>query len=281
MSIEVRGLSFTYNKGLPSETMALCDVSFCVNPGEILSIVGETGSGKSTLAQHLNALLIPECGHVFVDGVEIVQKSPSLRNIRRMVGLVFQYPEQQIFAETVLDELSFGPLNWGCSKEEAIEKARNAMKLMCIDESMLDKNPFLLSGGQKRRLAIASVLASEPKYLVLDEPTAGLDASGAEQLVSMLTDFTKMDRGVVHITHDLDTALSISSRILILDKGRVVFCGTPYDTAHMLCGLGKDTVALPDVLSLSKSLREHKKLKKIAWQPSELAQMIGEAQKCQ
>ncbi len=275
MPITVKELKCTYNAGLPTEITALDGVSLQAERGEIISIVGQTGSGKSTLAQHLNALIVPQSGEVIVDGLNPAERSENLRRIREKVGLVFQYPEQQIFSETVEDELSFGPINWGVDKSEIHDRVISAMSVMGLSEDILKKNPFTLSGGQKRRVAIASILASKPDYIVLDEPTAGLDASGTEELIEVLKVSAKNGVGVVHITHDLELALTISDKILILEHGKSISWGTPEETARALCFGKPDSLALPDVLMLSKILYEAGKISGVEWEPYRLAEMVA------
>lgn len=281
MSITVKDLSFTYNPGLPDQTKALQNVSFNAEKGEILSIVGHTGSGKSTLAMHLNGLMIPQSGEVYVDQIKIGGDPENLRRIRQSVGLVFQYPEQQIFAETVRDEISFGPYNWGLRGDVLEKRVLDAMDMMGIDKSFSSVNPFMLSGGEKRRVAIASVLASEPGCLVLDEPTAGLDFSGVCELTSLLRSLSEKGICVIHITHDLELGLNISDKILILSEGTVTAYGTPSDISEMLSNINVKGLILPDILSLSYQLKKAGFIKMITSDPYELAVQIKAAKtKC-
>lgn len=275
MSIEVKHLFHVYDEKMPTEWPALEDVSFSAGRGEIVSIVGHTGSGKSTLAQHLNGLIIPQRGEVAVDGMRVAAKTPELREIRRLVGLVFQYPEQQIFAESVEEEIAFAPMNWGVAGDELKERVLLAVRSIGLDEGLLPQNPFELSGGQKRRVAIASVLAADPKYLVLDEPTAGLDADGAAELIALLEGFRRRDGAVIHITHDLELALNISDKIIILAEGRIVARGTPAEIAETLCRARIKGLVMPDVLLLSSELRDAGRIPGITWDPYRLASMIG------
>lgn len=277
MPLTVSGVSCTYNKGLPTEVKALDNVSFSVERGEVVSIVGCTGSGKSTLAQHLNGLIVPQAGEVSVDGINVTSDHKVLRRVRGLVGYVFQYPEQQIFAETVEEEISFGPSNWGVKGEELHRSVLNAMKSIGLDISLLKQNPFLLSGGQKRRVAIASVIASEPPYIVFDEPTAGLDAAGVRGFLSILSGCAEAGRGAVNITHDIEIALNVSSHILVLDGGKNVSWGTPLATAEKLCSGAIKNIAVPEVLKLSSMLKNAGKINKLCWDPSELTDMITEA----
>ncbi|HRX25848.1 MAG TPA: ATP-binding cassette domain-containing protein, partial [Aminivibrio sp.] len=212
MSIIVSGLGHTYHPGTPLETHALRDISFEFPAGTWFSVVGHTGSGKSTLAQHLNGILLPMEGEIFIDGLEVKEKSPSLRDIRRKVGLVFQYPEQQLFAETVSDELAFAPRNWGVPEQDIPGRVAAAAAQVGLDEGCLGRSPFHLSGGEKRKAAIASVLSSLPDYLVLDEPTAGLDSFSRKELTRLLSGLRKEGMGILLVTHDLDIALQMSDR---------------------------------------------------------------------
>ena len=275
MSIIVKDLKCIYNIGLPTETVALDGVSFQAERGEIISVVGHTGSGKSTLAQHLNALIIPQSGSVTVDGLSIEKNMTEIRSVRQKVGLVFQYPEQQIFAETVEEELSFGPKNWGITGDELDLRIKRALLTIGLKESILDKNSFELSGGQKRRVAIASVISSQPDYIVLDEPTAGLDASGAEELVAILRKNSESGCGIIHITHDLELALNISDKILVLEQGRSISWGTPKQTAAALCAGDLATLTLPDVMMLSKMLVDAGIICEAEWNPERLAELIA------
>lgn len=275
MSIEVKNLYHIYDEKMPTEWPALCDISFHADPGEIVSIVGHTGSGKSTLAQHLNGLITPQRGEVIVDDIQVAAKSKQLRQIRRLVGLVFQYPEQQIFAESVAEEISFAPLNWGASGEELKERVGWAIGSIGLDEAILTQNPFELSGGQKRRVAIASVLAADPKYLVLDEPMAGLDASGVAELVVLIESFRSEGRCVLHITHDLELALGVSDRIIILADGKIFAQGTPFEMADKLCHTEVDGLVLPDTLRLSFELQQAALIPEVTWEPRRLAAMLG------
>lgn len=274
MSLTVNDLSYTYNRGLPTEAAALKGISFEAEKGEILSIVGHTGSGKSTLAMHLNGLIIPQSGEVSVDGMSIKKNSADLRKIRQAVGLVFQYPEQQIFAETVREEISFGPSNWGLSGDVLEERIFAAMDLIGLDRSFAPANPFMLSGGEKRRVAIASVLASDPDYLVLDEPSAGLDFNGLCELTSLLRAMSKNGKCVIHITHDLELALDISDRILIISDGDVTAFGSPLEISEILSDVCVKGLILPDILSLSFELKKKGRINKITSDPFELAEEI-------
>jgi energy-coupling factor transport system ATP-binding protein len=257
MSIRVDSLCHVYHPGTPLETQALFGVDLVVERGEWVAVVGQTGSGKSTLAQHLNALLLPSTGWVKVDGIPTTAEGSDLREIRRKVGLVFQYPEHQLFAETVREEMAFGPRNWKIPEEEIKSSTQKALDLLGLPHELLERSPFELSGGQKRRLSIASVLVSRPDYLVLDEPTAGLDASGRNELLSLLKNLVGDGLGVVHITHDLELALTMADRILVLEKGKTVFCGTPASLLDELLDRPIRGLCLPPVLELVSRLRSY------------------------
>ena len=277
MSLIVRDLSFTYNPGLPTEAAALKNVSFTAEKGEILSIVGHTGSGKSTLAMHLNGLILPQHGEVTVEGMAIKKKSSDLRKIRQTVGLVFQYPEQQIFAETVMEEISFGPSNWGLSSDVLEARVYAAMEMIGLDRSLVSANPFMLSGGEKRRVAIASVLASDPDYLVLDEPAAGLDFNGLSELVSLLRSMSERGICVIHITHDLELALEISDRILVISEGALIASGSPSEISEIISNIDVKGLILPDILSLSYELKGKGLTVDITSDPHQLAEDIKAA----
>ena len=277
MSLIVRDLSFTYNPGLPTEAAALKNVSFTAEKGEILSIVGHTGSGKSTLAMHLNGLILPQHGEVTVEGMAIKKKSSDLRKIRQTVGLVFQYPEQQIFAETVMEEISFGPSNWGLSSDVLEARVYATMEMIGLDRSLVSANPFMLSGGEKRRVAIAAVLASDPDYLVLDEPAAGLDFNGLSELVSLLRSMSERGICVIHITHDLELALEISDRILVLSEGALIASGSPSEISEIISIIDVKGLILPDILSLSYELKGKGLTVDITSDPHQLAEDIKAA----
>ncbi len=257
MSIEFKKVSFSYHKGTPLERKALQDISLSLEPGEWKAVVGHTGSGKSTLAQLCNALLLAEEGEVRKDGRTYGSlNKKELRCLRREVGLVFQYPEQQFFAETVEEEISFAPKNWGMPPKDIPHKVAEVLKKVGFPEALRSRSPFALSGGQKRRVAIASVLAGDPEYLVLDEPTTGLDARGRRELLLLLQSLKCRGIGILHITHDLDVALSWCDRILVLDRGKSVARGTPGEILQSLDTQPVRGLVLPPVAELSRLLRQ-------------------------
>ena len=248
MSIFIENLIHVYHRGTPLEVTALQGISLEIPQGSWTSIVGHTGSGKSTLAQHMNALLLPHSGTLKVDDLSVSSKK-DLREIRKKVGLVFQYPEQQLFAETVREEISFGPKNWGID-ENLDDLCETVLDHVGLDRSYLDRSPFKLSGGEKRRVAIASVLAVKPAYLVLDEPTAGLDASGRGHLLTLLKKVNRQGTGIIMVTHDLEIALELSDRIIALQLGEVVHSGTPEETSLYISSNPVPGLILPDMARL-------------------------------
>ncbi|SRR6056297_83113 len=255
MSIEIRDLHFVYHRGTPLESAALAGIDLVINKAEWLSIVGHTGSGKSTLAQHLNALLVPHQGQVLVDGISTSGESSKLRNIRQKVGLVFQYPEQQLFAETVYDEVAFAPLNWGIKAENLEDRVSEALNAAGLGPEFKNRNPFQLSGGEKRRVAIASVLAARPSYLVLDEPTAGLDSRGKNDLLSLLASMREEGMGIILITHDLELALSCSERILVIENGKAVISGSSEKVIYTLGSTMVNGLIVPEIAKVAQGLR--------------------------
>lgn len=227
MPIEVRDVSYIYMPGTPYETKALDGVTLSIRDGERLAIVGHTGSGKSTLVQHFNGLLIPTEGEVTVNGISTRDKS-KLKEIRREVGMVFQYPEHQLFEETVYKDIAFGPRNLGFAEEEIEERVRHAMERMELDfEKLKDRSPFELSGGQQRRVAIAGVLAMNPGILILDEPAAGLDPSGKQRMRELLLSLHTEGITILFITHNMEEVAEIAQRVVVMNRGRVYMDDTP------------------------------------------------------
>ncbi|MDR1020060.1 MAG: energy-coupling factor ABC transporter ATP-binding protein [Synergistaceae bacterium] len=255
MSVVIECLSYSYNLGTPAIVTALSDVSVSVERGEWVSIVGHTGSGKSTLAQHMNALLIPQSGRVEIDGTEVKPKAKGLRDLRRKVGLVFQYPEQQFFAETAREEIAFAPHNWGLRGQDLDRRVADAASAVGLDAALLESNPFSLSGGQQRRVAIASVIAAKPDYLVLDEPTAGLDATGIRELTHLLSELKRDGLAIVQVTHDLQSALDRSDRLLVMENGVGVTVGGAEDVAAFLLRNPVRGLVIPPLVQFSAGLR--------------------------
>lgn len=230
MPITLEQLSHTYQEGSPFQATALHDIDLTINDGELLALIGHTGSGKSTLAQHFNALLKPTAGRVLLDGQDINDKAQDKRQLRFQVGLVFQYPEHQLFEESVKKDIGFGPRNMGLSEAEVDARVREAMAKTGLEyDEMADKSPFELSGGQMRRVALAGVLAMKPRILVLDEPTAGLDPRARDFLLNDVRRLHEEGTTVVMISHSMDDVARMATRIVVLEKGRLVMDGPPQD----------------------------------------------------
>ena len=229
MSIEVRNLKYIYNPGMPGETIALDDVSFEVHDGEVLGIIGHTGSGKSTLLQHLNGLIKPTSGEVYVDGQCITDGKAKLVDIRRKVGLVFQYPEYQLFEETVAKDVAYGPRNIGLSEQEIDIRVRAALSIVGLDyDEICDSSPFELSGGQKRRVAIAGIIAMRPSVLILDEPTAGLDPAAHQEIMAMIETIRETaGMIIIFVSHNMGDVAELSDRVMVMNHGRIAMTGTP------------------------------------------------------
>ena len=241
--------------GTPFETRALDNVSLTIRDGDFVGVIGHTGSGKSTLIAHLNALIRPEPGHVFVGGVDVGEKGQSLIEIRREVGLVFQYPEYQLFEETVEKDVGFGPRNLGLDEETVRARVREAIAQVGLGEDILEKSPFELSGGQKRRVAIAGVLAMKPGTLVLDEPVAGLDPAGREELLSLIQGIHKGGVTIVMVTHSMDDAARFCDRLIVLDHGRVAFDAAPGEVFRHEEELRQMGLDVPECVKLVKALK--------------------------
>ena len=227
-SISIRNVSYIYNEGLPFEKRALDDVSLNIGEGEFIALVGHTGSGKSTLVQHLNGLMEPTEGEILYDGVDY-RKKGNVATLRQKVGLVFQYPEYQLFEETIAKDIAYGPKNLGLSDEEVEERVRRAMGKVGLDyDEKGEQSPFALSGGQKRRVAIAGILAMEPEVLVLDEPTAGLDPRGSREILEEIRGiFESTGTTIVLVSHSMEEVARLASRVIVMDRGRVHMDGTP------------------------------------------------------
>lgn len=229
MSIKIENLKYIYNPGTPYELMALDHVNLEIKDGEILGLIGHTGSGKSTLIQHLNGLLKPSDGRVNVNGIELTKGKQDLKELRKEVGLVFQYPEYQLFEETVFKDIAFGPKNIGVPEEELEALVQNAMAHVGLDyDTIAHKAPFELSGGQKRKVAIAGVLAMKPKILVLDEPTAGLDPKSRDELISYIKDLHQKQKiTIIFVTHSMDEVARLADRLIVMHRSRIVYDDVP------------------------------------------------------
>ena len=257
MGINFQNVVFKYSK--KASKNILNNISLDINKNdEFIMIVGETGSGKSTLVQHMNALLLPTSGEIHIYDKVIKPKSKiKLKEIRQKVGLVFQFPEYQLFEDTVLKDISFGPKNFGKSKDEAISLAKAASKSVGISDEILAKSPFNLSGGQMRRVAIAGILASDPEILILDEPTVGLDPVGKEDLLNLLKEIQeKTHKSIVMITHDMDNVARFAKRVIVMNKAEIAFDGTPQELFNNDEILESYNLDLPECAKYAKALKE-------------------------
>ena len=257
MSIVIEHLNYVYMSGGPYETHALRDVSLTIEDGEFIGLIGHTGSGKSTLVQHLNGLLKPTSGKILVDGLDLADKATDKRAIRRRVGLVFQYPENQLFEETVEKDIAFGPKNLGLDEQEIARRVREAMRKVALDYDRLhERSVFELSGGQMRRVAIAGVLAMEPATLFLDEPCAGLDPRGREEILSLIRNLhEEAGTTIVMVSHSMDDVASLAERVIVMNHGEVFMDGAPrevFSRGEELRGIGLD---VPQAVQLAGKLR--------------------------
>ena len=256
MSIRAENLNYIYGKGTAFEQYALKDINFEIQDGEFVGIIGHTGSGKSTLIQHLNGLIKATSGKIYFNGEDIYAPGYDLKKLRQKVGLVFQYPEHQLFEVDVLSDVCFGPKNQGLSVDEAKERAKEALHLVGLDESYYEKSPFELSGGQKRRVAIAGVLAMKPQVLVLDEPTAGLDPKGRDEIldrVAGLREDTKMT--VVLVSHSMEDVAKYVSHLMVMNAGQKVFDGTPKEVFKHYKELEKIGLSAPQITYIVQRLK--------------------------
>lgn len=247
MSLDVRDISYSYYDASGKGRPAIRDISFSAERGEHISVIGRTGSGKSTLALCLDLILLPDKGEISADGLSSLKGPTEIRQIRRAVGVVFQDPDRQFFADTVRDELEFAPKNWGMPADDMAASVKAACELTGITDSILDRSPFSLSGGWKRRVAIASLLSAEPSYLVLDEAYAGLDHRGASDLDDLIERMRRDGRGVITVTHDLDLALTKSDKILILEDGKMLYFGDTQGAIELIADGHVSGMKLPSV----------------------------------
>ncbi|MDT6046320.1 energy-coupling factor transporter ATPase [Streptococcus pneumoniae] len=256
MGIALENVSFTYQEGTPLASTALSDVSLTIEDGSYTALIGHTGSGKSTILQLLNGLLVPSQGSVRVFDTLITSnsKNKDIRQIRKQVGLVFQFAENQIFEETVLKDVAFGPQNFGVSEEEAEQIAREKLALVGIDESLFDRSPFELSGGQMRRVAIAGILAMEPAILVLDEPTAGLDPLGRKELMNLFKKLHQSGMTIVLVTHLMDDVAEYANQVYVMEKGRLVKGGRPSDVFQDVVFMEEVQLGVPKITAFCKRL---------------------------
>lgn len=256
MSIEVKNLTHIYNKGMPEKSVAVDNVSFTINRGEFVGIIGHTGSGKSTLIQHLNGLLMPDEGSITIDGEEITRQGFSLIDIRKRIGLVFQYPEYQLFEEDVKTDVAFGPKNLGLDEDEMSKRVRTAIELVGLDyDEVADVSPFDLSGGQKRRVAIAGVIAMQPDILLLDEPTAGLDPKAHQDILDMIQRIHEnVSSIIIFVSHNMNDIARLSDRVLVMHEGKLVMNGTPKEIFSESEKLFEMGLGLPEVTKLMQDL---------------------------
>ena len=257
MSIEISHLTHLYNPGTAMERKALDDVNITINDGEFVAFIGHTGSGKSTLIQHLNALIKPTSGKILLDGEDINADKTKLKAIRQKVGLVFQYPEHQLFEMTVFKDVCYGPKNMGLSEEEVNAAAEKALNLVGLDSSFYEKSPFELSGGQKRRVAIAGILAMNPRVLVLDEPTAGVDPRGRDEILGAI-DHMHKETGitVILVSHSMEDVAKFADRIVVMNNGHVALTGTPKEVFSHVSELEEMGLAAPQTSYVMKGLKD-------------------------
>ncbi|MBC5624472.1 energy-coupling factor transporter ATPase [Clostridium sp. NSJ-49] len=257
MSIKIENLTHIYMPKTPFEKKALDDVNLYIEDGEFIALIGHTGSGKSTLIQHLNGLLEPSSGKIIIDDIDITEKGVKLSDIRKKVGLVFQYPEYQLFEETIEKDIAFGPTNLGLGQDEILIRVKRAMEMVGLDyEKYKDVSPFELSGGQKRRVAIAGVIAMEPKVLILDEPTAGLDPKGREDILSQIKKLhEEYKMTIILVSHSMEDVGKLAKRIIVMNHGKVALQGEPKDVFKEIDTLEEIGLGAPQVTYLMRELR--------------------------
>jgi len=257
MSIKIEKLTHVYMPKTPFEKKALDNISLEIEQGEFVALIGHTGSGKSTLIQHINGLLKPTSGTIIIDELDITAKKAKLTGVRKKVGLVFQYPEYQLFEETIEKDIAFGPHNLGLDNDEINKRVQRAMKIVGLDyEEYKDKSPFEISGGQKRRVAIAGVVAMEPKVLILDEPTAGLDPKGRDDILSKIVQLYKENNmTIILVSHSMEDVAKVANRIIVMDEGTCILDGTPAKIFKEIEVLESVGLAVPQVTYLIRELR--------------------------
>lgn len=256
--LEIKNLSYKYGVGTPFEIAALDDINLSVEKGEMLAIIGHTGSGKSTLIQHFNALLKPSSGQILLDGNDINASKESAHKARFRVGLCFQYPEYQLFESTVYKDISFGPSNMGLDKSEIDRRVRKAAEFVGLKESMFEKSPFDLSGGEKRRVAIAGVMAMEPEVLIMDEPAAGLDPAGRKTILELIRNYReKTGSTVIIVSHSMEDVASVAERIVVLNKGKIAFNDTVDEVFSHEAELREMGLNIPQITIIFSELRNY------------------------
>lgn len=255
--IKAEHVSYVYQPGMPFERQALFDINFEIPDGSLTALIGHTGSGKSTLIQHFNALIKPSSGKIFVDNIDITDSKTDLKLIRRSVGLVFQYPEHQLFEETVYKDIAFGPKNMGLSEEEIDSRVRKSAALVGLKEKYLDRSPFELSGGQKRRAAIAGVLAMNPRVLILDEPTAGLDPKGRDSILSVIKKLHEENKDmiIIFVSHSMEDVAKTAERVIVMNRGRVEMDGSVAEVFSKAKRLQEIGLNVPQITLLADKLR--------------------------
>lgn len=258
MSIKIENLTHIYMPKTPFEKTALNNVSVEFKEGEFTALIGHTGSGKSTLIQHLNGLLKPSSGKILIDDMDITVKKANLTNIRKKVGLVFQYPEYQLFEETIEKDIAFGPRNLGLSEEDISNRVKRAMNIVGMEYDLYkDKSPFELSGGQKRRVAIAGVVAMEPKVLILDEPTAGLDPKGRDEILGQIKKLhNEYNMTIILVSHSMEDVAKLAERVIVMNNGEIIIDGKPSEVFKNIEKLESVGLAVPQVTYLIRALRE-------------------------
>lgn len=261
MTIKIKDLNHIYNANTPFESKALDDINLEIEEGDFIGLIGHTGSGKSTLIQHLNGLLKAESGVIEVCGIDITKKKVKLKEVRQKVGLVFQYPEHQLFEETIYKDIAFGPHNLGLSEDEIAERVKEAMGLVGLDFlEMKDRSPFDLSGGQKRRVAIAGVLAMKPEILILDEPTAGLDPKGREDILGQIQElYIKNNITIILVSHSMEDIAKLVKKIIVMHKGQIKLYDTPLEIFKRVDELESIGLGVPQITSLMHKLKKQGK----------------------
>lgn len=284
MSIKIENLTHIYMPGTPFEKKALDNVNIVINDGEFNVLIGHTGSGKSTLIQHINGLLKPTSGKILVDDVDITDKSVKMSDIRKKIGLVFQYPEYQLFEETIEKDIAYGPTNLRLSEEEIHIRVKRAMNIVGLDyETFKDKSPFDLSGGQKRRVAIAGVVAMEPKILILDEPTAGLDPSGRDEILYQIKKLQKeYGMTIILVSHSMEDVAKVADRIFVMYNAKCILNGSPEEIFTEVDTLESVGLAVPQVTYLVRKLRERgfnisEKIFTVEQAKTEILKVLGRA----
>ncbi len=257
MSLKLENVNYVYSEGTAYQIQALKNINLEIKDGQFIGVIGHTGSGKSTLIQHLNGLIKASSGAIYFNGKNIYDEGYNFRELRSHVGLVFQYPEHQLFEATILDDVCFGPKNQGLSKEETVSRAKEALESVGIPEKLYDQSPFDLSGGQKRRVAIAGVLAMRPEVLILDEPTAGLDPAGRDEILDLIARMHRERKiTVILVSHSMEDVAKYVERIIVMNHGQVMFDGTPREVFHHYKELEQVGLAAPQVTYLMHELKE-------------------------